>query len=64
MTQVITLCVAIAALFFGTKVALSTSLLLHRGFSVSGAGGICLSGHVGVTSQRGCSARSEADGQK
>lgn len=58
MTQVITSCVAIAALFFGTKVALSTSLLLHRGFSVSGAGGICLSGHVGVTLKRGCSARS------
>lgn len=46
------------AFFFGTKVALCTSLFLHRGFSVSSAGGTCLSGHVGVTLQCGCSADS------
>lgn len=58
MTQVITSCAGTTALFFGTKVALSTSLFLHRGFSASSAGGTCLSGHVGVTMQCGCSGHS------
>lgn len=53
-----TTCESIAVLFFGTKVALSTSWFLHRWLNTSSAAGTHLYGHVRVTLLSRCSTHS------